>query len=72
MAITKQSNSTIGDNIRRISKEKTLSVYRISKDSKVSQAYLSDIINNKRKNPSIEILRKIALVLKVTVEDLIN
>lgn len=63
---------TIGDNIRRIAEEKGITIYRISKEGKMSNGYLSDLVNNKQTNPSVTILKKIAKVLNVNVEDLIN
>lgn len=63
---------TIGDNIRRIAEEKNISFYRICKDGKISNSYMSDLINNKRNNPSIDILRRISKVLGVSIEELIK
>lgn len=63
---------TIGDNIRKISKKKSITMYRIAKDGKVSNSYLSEIVSNKRTNPSILIIKKIAKVLEVSVEELVN
>ncbi|CCJ32850.1 helix-turn-helix domain-containing protein [Caloramator australicus] len=63
---------TVGDNIRRIAQEKNISFYRICKDSKVSNSYMSDLVNNKRKNPSIDILKRISNVLGVSIDELIK
>lgn len=63
---------TVGDNIRRIAQEKNISFYRICKDGKVSNSYMSDLINNKRKNPSIDILKRISNVLGVSIDELIK
>jgi XRE family transcriptional regulator of biofilm formation len=63
---------TIGDRIREIAERKSISMYRVAEEGKVSNAYLSDLINNKRLNPSISILRKIAKGLDVPLKDLVN
>lgn len=62
----------IGDNIRRIAKEKNISFYRICKNGKISNSYMSDLVNNKRKNPSIDILKRISNELGVSIEELIK
>lgn len=62
----------IGDNIRRIAKEKNISFYRICKNGKISLSYMSDLVNNKRKNPSIDILKRISNELGVSIEELIK
>lgn len=62
----------IGDNIRRIAKEKNISFYRICKNCKISNSYMSDLANNKRKNPSIDILKRISNELGVSIEELIK
>jgi len=62
---------TIGEKIKSIANEKDISIYRIAKDSGVSNSYLSELINNKRRNPSIEIIKKISKVLETPLEKLI-
>lgn len=63
---------TIGENIKRIAEKEGITMYRLSKESKVSSSYISEIVSNKRKNPSIDIIKKIAGVLNVTIDELIN
>lgn len=63
---------TIGDNMRRIAEEKNMSIYQVMKKSKVSMAYIYDLANNKQNNPSIDILKKIAGALEVSIEDLVS
>lgn len=63
---------SIGDNIKRIAKEKDMTIYQVMKKSKVSVAYMYDLANSKQNNPSIDILKKIARALNVSIEDLIN
>jgi len=41
----------IGENLKKILLEKSISQYRLSKDSGISQSYLSELINGKYNNP---------------------
>jgi len=62
----------IGDNIRRIAKEKNKTFYRIAKEANISESYLNDLVNNKKLNPSLKILKKIANGLGVDITELIK
>jgi XRE family transcriptional regulator of biofilm formation len=62
----------IGENLKKILSEKSISQYRLSKDSGISQSYLSELINGKYNNPSIDILKKISLVLGIRVAELLE
>ena len=62
----------IGENLKKILLEKSISQYRLSKDSGISQSYLSELINGKYNNPSIDILKKISLVLGIRVAELLE
>lgn len=63
---------TIGDNIRRIAKNKQMTIYQVMKKSKVSMGYIYDLTNNKQSNPSANILRKISRALDVSVDELLR
>lgn len=63
---------TIGDNLRQILNEKGITAYKLAKDGQVSNSYLSEILNNEKTNPSIDIVKKLASTLKVSVDDLIK
>ncbi|WP_315080840.1 helix-turn-helix transcriptional regulator [uncultured Clostridium sp.] len=58
----------LGDNIRNIRKEKKLSINKLAKITGISLGYLSDLENNKAKNPSFDKLKIIADVLEVQPE----
>lgn len=58
----------LGDNIRNIRKEKKLSINKLSKITGISLGYLSDLENNKAKNPSFDKLKIIADALGVQPE----
>lgn len=59
----------LGSRIRNIRKNKGISINMVSKSSGVSLGYLSDLENNKSKNPSMETLQKISKALDVSVND---
>ena len=63
---------TIGDRIKLIAEEKEISFYRIAKDAEISTSYISELISNKKRNPTVDIAKKISKALGVTVEDLIE
>lgn len=58
----------LGDNIRRIRKQKKISINMLSKQTGISLGYLSDLENNKAKNPSLDKLNLIADVLGVAID----
>lgn len=69
MNILKGGSNLLGENIRRIRKSKKMSINALSKESKVSLGYLSDLENNKFTNPTMDKLSKIANALNVSVSD---
>ena len=56
--------------IKEIRKSKNITAYRLSKEAGITRAYLSELENNKRINPSLKVLLNIANVLKVNIKDL--
>nr|DAI90551.1 MAG TPA: helix-turn-helix domain protein [Caudoviricetes sp.] len=62
----------IGINILEISRKRNISLYRIAKDSGVSESYVNDIVHGRKDNPSIKLLKKIADTLDVSIQDLIK
>ena len=58
--------------IVKIAERKKLSFYRVSKNGKIAQTTLSEIINDNNQNPTIDTLSKIAKGLGVTVSELIK
>jgi transcriptional regulator with XRE-family HTH domain len=59
----------LGDNIKKIRKDKNLSVNNLSKLSGVSLGYMSDLENNNAQNPTMDKLKAIATALNVEVEE---
>ena len=62
----------IGTKIFYFRKKRGLSLSELSGKARVSKSYLSNIERNLNQNPSIQILEKIAAVLKVDLKALIE
>ncbi len=56
--------------IKEVRTEKQVSLKHLSEQTDISRAYLYDLENNRRTNPSIFILNTIAIALEVNVKDL--
>lgn len=54
---------TIGEEIKRLRKEKGLTIRELAKRSNMSHAYLSQLENGRNTNPSYEIALTLSLVL---------
>ena len=57
---------------RQLRKEKGLSLNKLAEMATVSKAYLSQLENNLSKQPSAEVLLKIASALGTTIADLLD
>lgn len=62
----------LGNNISKIRKSKGMSLNSFAKEIGISPGYLSDIENNIKKNPSMEILGKISNVFEIPVSHLLS
>lgn len=62
----------IGKNIYELRKSKGLSLSHLSEKSGISKSYLSNIERSLNQNPSIQILEKVASVLKVDLKVLLE
>lgn len=62
----------LGQKIRQLREEKGLSLNGLAEEASVSKAYLSQLENDVSKQPSAEILLKIASALGVTIADLLD
>lgn len=62
----------IGKAINLIAEEKGVSKYRIAKNVELSQTTLSEIVNSKNTNPTIETLAKIAKGIGIPVSELLK
>lgn len=60
----------IGDMIRHKRKEKGLTLSELSRKTGVSKSYLSYLERNMKKNPSIEIVKRIFLTLDLPLTPL--
>lgn len=62
----------LSENIKEILNKKNMSMYKLAKESDVSISYIWEIVQGRKKNPSITTIKKIALVLDTTVDELIG
>lgn len=62
----------LGQKIRKLRKEKELSLNKLAENAGISKAYLSQLENDVSKQPSAEILLKIASALGITIADLLD
>lgn len=56
--------------IKEIRKKKNITVYKLSKLTGISRTYLLELENNKKFNPSLSVMYKIANALEVKIDDL--
>lgn len=61
-----------GENIKSIRESKGIGVNELSRLSGVNASYISALERNEKKNPSVEILTKLANALEITLEDIIK
>ncbi|MDQ0198778.1 helix-turn-helix domain-containing protein [Neobacillus ginsengisoli] len=62
----------IGKNIYEIRKKKGLTLSELAEKAGISKSYLSNIERNLNQNPSIQVMKKISLVLNVDLEILLK
>ena len=62
----------IGKRVQQLRKEKGMSLTELAERAGVAKSYISKLERDIQKNPSIEFLEKIATVLNVTMNRLIN
>ena len=53
-------------------KEKNMSIYRLSKETRISDSLLGKILNGKVENPRIQTVKQIAKALNVTIDEIVN
>jgi transcriptional regulator with XRE-family HTH domain len=58
--------------IRKLRKERKLTLETLAEKADVSKPYLSMIEKGRRKSPSLPVLRRIARALQVSVSDLLR
>jgi XRE family transcriptional regulator, master regulator for biofilm formation len=62
----------IGKNIYEIRMKKGLTLSALAERANISKSYLSNIERNLNQNPSIQVIKKIALVLDVDIKALVK
>lgn len=58
--------------IKNLMKEKNMSIYRLSKETGISDSLLGKILNGKVENPRIQTVKQIAKALNVTIDEIAN
>lgn len=61
-----------GNNIKKIRMDKGLGVNELSRLSGVNASYISALERDEKKNPSVNILEKLAAALNVTIDELMK
>lgn len=62
----------IGEQIRKIRKQRGISLTKLAQLSGVSKSYLSYLERDLKKNPSIVIVKKVASILEIPLETLLS
>lgn len=58
--------------IKDLMKEKNMSIYRLSKETGISDSLLGKILNEKVENPRIQTVKQIAKALNVAIDEIVN
>lgn len=58
--------------IKDLMKEKNISIYRLSKETGISDSLLGKILNGKVENPRIQTVKQIAKALNVAIDEIVN
>ncbi|MDU1252899.1 MAG: helix-turn-helix transcriptional regulator [Peptostreptococcaceae bacterium] len=58
--------------LKRLAVKNNLTMYRISKQTGITESYIQSLFNGKQDNPSIKIAHKISKLLRVKIEDLLK
>lgn len=62
----------IGNTIYEFRKQKRLTLSELAKRANISKSYLSNIERNLNRNPSIEVVKRIAAVLELDIETFLS
>ncbi|MGI6777514.1 MAG: helix-turn-helix domain-containing protein [Acetivibrionales bacterium] len=60
------------ERLRKLRNEKCMTQCQLAEKARVSQAYINELENGKKHNPSVSILGKLAKALGVATSDLID
>lgn len=67
-----RESNMIGDRVKRIRKEKKMSMTELAEKAGVAKSYLSSLERNIQVNPSVQFLEKIAAVLNIPLDALLH
>ena len=62
----------VGQTLKRVRGRNGLSQLQLADRAQVAQSYINDLEAGRKRNPGIEVLRRLAKVLKVKVTELIE
>jgi transcriptional regulator with XRE-family HTH domain len=63
---------TLSDQLRQFRNARRLTLRHVEHDTGISNAYLSQLENGRARNPSLDVLRRLADVYGITVETLVS
>lgn len=72
MEMPTDEKTPLGERIHRHRKARAMTLEEVAQQTGVSKGYLSQLENGKEKNPTIEVLGKIAAALGTTIADLLG
>lgn len=58
--------------LKKLAQKKNLTIYRISKETGITESYINSLFNSKQSNPSVRVAYKIATLLGVKIDDLLK
>lgn len=70
MKNTFKSDKFIGERIRKVRKEKGITMEEVGNRADIAQSYLSNIERGKVKSPGIDVVKRIAEALEVSIDTL--
>lgn len=68
----KEGEELIGEKIKKLRKDKNMSISELAEKAGVAKSYLSSIERGIQKNPSIQFMEKISHVLGVSINELLR
>nr|WP_286168704.1 helix-turn-helix domain-containing protein [Roseburia sp. 1XD42-34] len=68
----KEGEEVIGDRIKKLRKDKNMSISELAEKAGVAKSYLSSIERGIQKNPSIQFMEKISYVLGTSINELLR
>lgn len=58
--------------LKKLADKNNLTMYRISKETGITESYIQSLFNGKQDNPSVKVAYKIAKLLGVKIDELLK